>query len=181
MSKAYFDKYGKTKISREEMRAFLAPKFEYHPDGKPVYTTVQGCEKECDVNMIIKTYTKEDLIRAVQGFEYSYGDLTGDDFKSFMDSVIGAKDAFMKLPSKTRAFFENDPGKMLTFMEDPNNRAKAIELGMIDEKTPANLDGLGEHVNIPPAALQEALLKLERDKLGPKVPKKEKTSPEPKE
>jgi phage internal scaffolding protein len=115
-------------------------------NGNPIYFTEQHHKKECDINNIIKKYDKTGLISHINNIEGFFGDLSGDDFKTMQDQVIMASNMFDDLPSDIRNRFENEPYKLLEFMDDPNNRDEAIELGLIRESWPESLDGIGEHI-----------------------------------
>lgn len=153
MSEEYVRKNNVTElpITDPEMRDFCKRPGKTNPDGSPCYFTQQSHKSECDINKIIARYDTQGVLTHVSKFEAKFGDMTGLDFKYMADKVANAKTMFALLPSDIRTVFENDPGKLLEFMEDPNNRDKAIELGLIDESTPIDLDGLGEHVQEPAA------------------------------
>lgn len=145
MSIAFREKYGTEKVDKAEMRKWCQRPGKYDANG-PIYFTEQTHKKECDINYIIKKYDKTGLISHVSQFEAKFGDLTGQDFKTMQDTVASAKSSFEVLPSEIRKQFDNSPEKLLTFMEDPENRDKAIELGLINKHWTAETDGLGEHV-----------------------------------
>ena len=46
MSKIYRDKYGYDKVSKDEMRVFLRPKFERDKDGKVITMTEQAQDRK---------------------------------------------------------------------------------------------------------------------------------------
>lgn len=115
-------------------------------DGTPLYFTEQQHKKECDVNNIIRKYDKTGLITHVSRFEGTFGDLSGADFKEMSDRVAKARSMFEELPSNIRHEFKNDPSRLLQFMDDPGNRAKAEKLGLINKGWTEDSDGLGEHV-----------------------------------
>lgn len=146
MSLEYRRKFGDQKISKEEMREWCKRPGRVDDKGKPLYTTEQAHKDRCDVNKIIKRYDKDGLIRHVTRFEAKFGDLSGEDFKTMTDKVINAKNSFDKLPSEIRNRFNNDPGSLLEFMDNPENRNEAIKLGLIRKTWSEELDGLGEHV-----------------------------------
>lgn len=128
------------------MRMFFQQPGKSDENGKPIYFTEQSHKKECDINNIIRKYDKHGIITHVSKFEASYGDLTGLDFKQAKDLVINAQNSFNELPANIRQYFENSPEKLLTFMEDPQNRDKAIELGLIQNDWSPATDGIGEHI-----------------------------------
>lgn len=149
MSKKYRDAIKKNAgkaLSKEQMREFSARPGRTFEDGSIMYTTEQAHKATCDVNNIIRKYDKTGLILHVSRFEAQYGDMTGLDFKTAQDLVLNAQASFDELPSNIRKYFNNSPMELLTFMEDPNNREKAIELGLINPLWTPESDGLGEHV-----------------------------------
>jgi len=146
MSKKYREKFGSKKPSKQQLRRYFQRPGAVDENGKIQYTTEQNHKLECDVNNIIKKYDKTGLILHVSKIEAKYGDMTGMDFQRMNNIVAEAKTSFNLLPAEIRKEFENSPEKLLTFMEDPENREKAIELGLIDADWTEDTDGLGEHV-----------------------------------
>lgn len=114
--------------------------------GNILYFTEQSHKRETDVNLIIKKYDKTGLIDHVSRFEAKYGDMTGLDFKTAQDLVTNARSSFETLPADIKKRFKQNPKNLLEFMEDPNNRKEAIELGLIHPSWTEETDGLGEHV-----------------------------------
>lgn len=114
--------------------------------GKILYTTEQSHKDQCNINKIIRKYDNTGIISHVSKIEGKYGDMTGLELKSAMDMVIDAKNMFDKLPSEIRKRFRNSPEELIEFMEHPENREEAIELGLIDKNWTEETDGLGEHV-----------------------------------
>ena len=112
----------------------------------PIYFTEQSHKNQCDINKIIDKYDKTGIIKHVSSFEGKFGDLTGVDFKMMQDKVANARSMFQELPSNIRKEFDNDPGRLLEFMENPDNRKKAEELGIVDKAWTEESDGIGEHV-----------------------------------
>lgn len=129
-----------------EMRAFCQRPGLVGDDGRPQYRTEQVHKDICDVNNIIRQYDKRGLITHVSKIEAKYGDLSGLDFKHMQDTICNAKKMFEELPSKIRNRFKNDPKELIEFMDDPENREEAIQLGIINAGWSPETDGLGEHV-----------------------------------
>lgn len=146
MSNNYYQEFGEVKIDKSAMREWVKRPGKYDENGKPLYFTEQSHKREADVNEIIKKYDKTGLISNVSRFEAKFGDLTGDDFKTMQDKITGAINQFNSLPSEIRNRFNNNPGELLRFMENENNRDEAIELGLISPLMVPEKDGLGEHV-----------------------------------
>lgn len=135
-----------TPTTTPEMRRFCQRPGRRDKDGNIVYFTQQKHKKECDVNEIIQKYDKNGLITHVSKFEAKFGDMTGLDFKRALDTVRSAQSMFEELPAEVKRRFRQSPEELLRFMEDPGNRAEAIELGLIDSRWTEATDGLGEHV-----------------------------------
>lgn len=129
---------------------------EIRPNGsKRVYTnntlpskTDQQWKEDCDVNTIIAKFRKTGHVSHVAKGTGRYADVSAiPDLLDAMEQVHAAKHAFQMQPAKVRNYFSNSPNNMLEFLKDPNNKEKAIELGLIDkpevivapppEKTPA--------------------------------------------
>lgn len=148
MGKLYRETTGEVGNSRtsQEMRIFSQRPGRRNDQGKPIYTTEQAHKNECDVNRIIQKYDRTGLITHVSRFEAEFGDLTGLEFKAAQDKVANALSMFEQLPANIKKRFRNSPQDLLTFMEDPNNREEAIDLGLIDSRWTPETDGLGEHV-----------------------------------
>lgn len=63
-----------------------------------------------------------------------YGDFTQvGSYQDALHKVMDAQNAFMTLPSKVRARFDNDPQKLLTFLSDPKNIEESVELGILQK------------------------------------------------
>lgn len=97
----------------------------------------QSFQSECDINTIMSKYQKTGLIEHVQKFQGSYGDFTSvADYQLSLNQVLDAQNAFEALPSAIRARFQNNPGAMLAFLEDPKNRDEAVKLGLVEPPPP---------------------------------------------
>lgn len=100
--------------------------------------TDPSLKDEVDINNIVKKYraTGELPLTAKPGF---YGDVSAmPDYRQAMDIVRSADEAFSALPARVRAEFMNDPAVMLRFLENPENRDRAIELGLVKKVNPVN-------------------------------------------
>jgi len=102
----------------------------------PMSLTEQQHGPACDINTIMrKLRTQGELPHYRMGG--NFGDFTNyADFHDMKNRILQANNDFMALPSELRAKFGNDPGNLLTFLEDPVNRAEAVELGLIAPSVP---------------------------------------------
>lgn len=136
-----------------EFRSAYSPRVG-HPISFPEQgRTKQSFKAECDINNIMAKYQRTGLLEAVNQHQAQYGDVTGVDFQSAMQTVALANQMFMDMPSSIRKRFANDPGEFLAFVNDENNRDEAIKLGLIpkpetEPKAPAAPEGPS---NAPPA------------------------------
>lgn len=93
--------------------------------------TEQSHRRECNINTIVAKAKKTGLFPQ-RTDRPRYGDFTGIvDYHEALTRVGEAKDDFMKLPSEIRSRFDNDPGKLVAFISDPENRSEAERLGLV--------------------------------------------------
>lgn len=109
--------------------------------GRPVIScskeesrTKQSFKDECDINFIMKRYEKTGVIDFVNRRAARFGDATAQDFHESMCLVRDASAAFDGLPAHLRSRFQNDPEQLLAFLDDDENRAEAVKLGLVEEK-----------------------------------------------
>lgn len=102
----------------------------------------QQFAEESDINYIAERYGLTGEMPQVLELP-RYGNFEGIfDFQSAQDAVVLAKQQFMTLPAKVRSRFDNDPQKLLAFMEDPDNRQEAEFMGLISKpETPTAAPG----------------------------------------
>lgn len=91
----------------------------------------QQFKDECDINTILERFGVTGELPSARAVP-QYFDATGiTDYHSAMNQVVQAQTAFAELPAKIRSRFENDPGRLIEFLDDENNRKEAIELGLV--------------------------------------------------
>ena len=103
----------------------------------------QHMAEECDINYIVERFGVTGQLPESPVYAPTYGDFTGiGDYRSALDAVSQANDAFMSLPANVRERFDNDPALFVDFCSstDPQDRSLAIELGLIPP--PAKPDGV---------------------------------------
>lgn len=104
--------------------------------------TRQEFKDEADINNILSRYERDGIIPETRDGAPQFADLTDPiftDFQRAQNIVIDAQEAFEALPARVRERFNNDPASLIQFIQEPNNRAEAIELGLINRpmETPA--------------------------------------------
>ena len=99
--------------------------------------TQQHFKAEVDVNGIIERYTRtgylpEDVQHAAKGV---YGDFSSvDDYLAMQKKLAVADQSFAALPSAIRERFGNDPGKLISFINDGSNYEEALKLGLVNKR-----------------------------------------------
>lgn len=109
--------------------------------------TVQDAKDECDINLIID--------RANRGMMPNFEDRVpqfGDfsevaDFQTMQNAVLQAQNEFAMLPSAIRNRFDNEPAKLLAFLQNSENREEAIKLGLIEPAVAAPAAGSEPQAN----------------------------------
>jgi len=96
--------------------------------------TKQNHKNETDINQIMARFQKTGTIDFVNTQKAQFGDATGLEFQSAMETVASANEMFDALPSKIRERFNNNAQELLTFLENEDNRTEAVFLGLL--KTP---------------------------------------------
>jgi phage internal scaffolding protein len=111
--------------------------------------TEQAHRDECNMNYILREYQKTGLIRHAKEYEGRYDDIAVQDFQDAMFLVTEAQNMFNGLPNNIRQRFENDPGKFLAFVQNPDNKPEMKVLGML--KGNDGLDARGQPTAAPQA------------------------------
>ncbi|AXH77459.1 MAG: internal scaffolding protein [Microviridae sp.] len=97
---------------------------------------VQHLKDEVDINKIVARIQKTGLFPERRG-EPFFGDVS--DLGGLADAyrkVQESKELFMEFPADIREKFQNDPIKMISFLEDENNFDKAVEIGLVQKPIP---------------------------------------------
>jgi phage internal scaffolding protein len=92
----------------------------------------QHHKDECDINEILRRFGKTGVM-PVNTSEALYPDFTDAvDYHTALNQIIASEREFDLLPSNLRKRFDNDPAKLVYFMQDKKNHAEAVELGLIN-------------------------------------------------
>jgi len=110
--------------------------------------TEQAHANEVNINTIMARVEKGQTV-PINTASPLYGDFTGvSDYQTACDTVIQAQDDFMALPAKVRSHFDNDPAKLIDFIQNPDNKKEAIELGLV-EVPEVHVPKVGESLKTP--------------------------------
>jgi len=103
--------------------------------------TQQQYKEECDVNHIMKKYITTGEIYHLNRKQGVYADMSEiTDYQGMLHTVMDAQEKFNSLPADVRNKFQNDPSKLIEFVQDPKNYDEGVSLGLFDKKQ--NSDGL---------------------------------------
>lgn len=106
---------------------------------KPPARTKQQFLEQCDINTIVKQFTKAGMLDQLMRVQATGALQVLPDsleFQEALNLVIQAERTFADLPSKLRNRFENDPSQFLQFMQDPANQDEMIKLGLATDNRP---------------------------------------------
>lgn len=117
---------------------FRDPYVHKPPSMKVVFTgpgrTDQSFKNECDINYIVKNFvtTKSLPPHLLNARNAVFEDVSEvGDFQAALETVQAGNLAFATLPADLRDRFNNDPGRFLDWLYNPDNRAEAISLGLV--------------------------------------------------
>lgn len=93
----------------------------------------QSFKDETNINSIMAKWHRTGAIEHMNKRQGEYGDFShATDYHDTFLRIQDANLAFDALPSNVRARMHNDPGELMDFLADPENRAEATELGLMD-------------------------------------------------
>lgn len=95
--------------------------------------TKQSFTEECDINMIVARASTGADISHVNARVAQYGDFSQvPSYQAALDLVNRANGMFMSMDASVRERFNNDPARMVAFLQDSNNRDEAVKLGLVE-------------------------------------------------
>lgn len=99
--------------------------------------TKQSFAVEADINNIIAKYNRTGVMVDPGAVNRARVPLSGDfstlgGFDDVQNRLVDVINLFDSLPSGLRKELDNDPGKLLPFIDDPDNRDRCVQLGLID-------------------------------------------------
>lgn len=96
----------------------------------------QQFKNESDINVLFGKYLETGLIPQVQD-TISYQAFEGPfDFQEAMNAVRRAQESFDQLPARIKNRFDNNPQKLLDFLDDERNKDEAIFLELVTKPAP---------------------------------------------
>lgn len=123
-------------------------KVEFDPDDpRSVSRTKQSFKKRVNINNIMAKAKASGLINNPldfrAGFSGTYGDVSNSsEYHDMCNRILGAEATFMSLPADIRTRFNNDPGALLDFVNNPENADECREIGLFPKLTPSEVSAL---------------------------------------
>lgn len=94
--------------------------------------TRQADAADADINNIIaKAKVTGFFPHAAEAPIFTDTTMTGRHYDEMVNSINKAEEAFMTIPAEVRRRFDNDPGKFLDFVQDPQNEEELVTLGLL--------------------------------------------------
>ena len=124
---------------------FFRSGFNYDRDSVSIETglfcedeslALQSAKEESDINTIVRKFGLTGELPNDLRMPQS-GDFTDvPDFHTAMNMVRSAQEEFLRVPAEIRARFNNDPQRLMSFLEDDSNRDEARKLGFLADPVP---------------------------------------------
>ncbi|AXH75473.1 MAG: internal scaffolding protein [Microviridae sp.] len=94
--------------------------------------TRQEFAEECDINNIMKRFEATGAVNHFNQVGPRYLDLSEGvpELREALDLVRASNEAFMSLPARVRAEFDNDPVAFVDYAADPSNAKQMVEWGL---------------------------------------------------
>lgn len=93
--------------------------------------TRQADADRANIHNILDRYKRTGLLPHRTAQPMGEGVPTVESFHDAMNVVTKAQQSFDALPVKIRQKFDNDPAKLLAFVQDEKNKAELVELGLV--------------------------------------------------
>mgnify|MGYP000741555864 CR=1 FL=1 len=93
--------------------------------------TEQSHAKRVNINSIMAKVARGGMAPIKSGSPL-YGDFSNvGDYQQCKDRIIAAQMDFNQLPANIRAEFDNDPAKLIAYLNNPENEQDAIDQGLL--------------------------------------------------
>lgn len=95
--------------------------------------TQQHFKNEVNINQIMRKARKTGIMPMGINEPAMYGDFSEvGSYQEALQKINDANERFMSFPANIRKRFENNPQLLFQFLQSEDNRAEAIELGLIE-------------------------------------------------
>lgn len=94
--------------------------------------TQQHFKDECDVNNIVKRFAQSGVVDHLASGSPRYGYCSSQSFTEAQFLVAEVRSNFERLPSATRAHFNNDAAEYIAAHDDEERRDELVTLGLAE-------------------------------------------------
>ncbi|QXP08597.1 MAG: internal scaffolding protein [Arizlama microvirus] len=103
--------------------------------------TQQHHAEDADINELVRRFgLGQPMPTNLQMPQHGdFSDVT--DFQTALNLIRQAEAQFMTLPPDVRDRFNHDPGRLISFLENPNNREEADRMGLLAKPREKSRDG----------------------------------------
>lgn len=99
-----------------------------------VSKTKQEFRKLTDINLMMKRCMRSGQLDHLSSARPVFADVSQiGDFRSVLQRMAEAREAFMRVPSAIRSRFNNDPAELVEFIQKEENLEESIKLGLIED------------------------------------------------
>lgn len=99
--------------------------------------TEQHHKEEVNIHNIVRRHRETGLVSHLAKYQGQYMDMTdAPDFYAAQSIIAEANSMFETVPATIRSDFDNDAGKFLAFMQNPENRERIEEYGLDSSHLP---------------------------------------------
>ncbi len=92
---------------------------------------IQSAKEESDINTIVRRFGLTGELPSDLAMPRS-GDFTNvPDFHTAMNLIRATQEEFLRVPAEVRARFNNDPQRLMEFIDDDSNYDEARKLGLL--------------------------------------------------
>jgi len=95
--------------------------------------TRQDQKDSCDLNLIMRKYTKQGILPRLNPKTPTYGDFTtASSYHEALDKLQRADELFAALPAALRSSCENDPAQLIEYVESGEHDDELIDMGVME-------------------------------------------------
>lgn len=114
----------------------------------------QQWEPETKIDYLLRKYSSQGFNPYAPSMPADFLDVSElGDFQDQQNKLLDAQDYFDSLPSHIRLQFQNNPSELISFLLNPKNKEKAIELGLfpkpVENDTPLEQKEVSEVAETP--------------------------------
>lgn len=93
---------------------------------------IQSAQNECDINFIVKRFTKTGQLTHIREGLMEFRDMSGiPDLHEAMTIVADANSLFQELPAEIRAACGHDASNFIAYVDDEENHDQCVEWGLL--------------------------------------------------